>query len=142
MSTCDWLAMLDCLQALHHFSRTMLPQGKSRVLTNSELEILFLVYFASEPCTPLFLSQRSGMKKEAVSRGLRRLFEMEWLQKTPNPEDERSYILLLTDAGRLILRQSYGPMLQPLYELRSKMGPEFAELFRLMHRANTLLSQP
>ncbi len=141
MSTCEWLAMLDCLQALHHFSRAMLPQSKSRALTNSELELLFLVYFASEPCTPLFLSRRTGMKKEAVSRGLRSLFEKGWLHKTPNPEDERSYILLLTASGQTILRQSCGPMLEPLYELRQKMGADFAEMFRLMRRANALLHQ-
>lgn len=140
MDSKEWTQMLDYQKELHYFMRAMLMKKKDQVLTNSELELLALVYRVPDSCTPLFLSQHTGMKKEAVSRTLRQLFEKGWLDKQPNPQDERSYTLLLTEEGRAALEKSYETMLKPFYELRCRMGPDFAEFFRLLSKFNQLLN--
>ncbi len=136
MSQIDWLQMLAYQQELHHLSRTLLSQGQKQTLTTSERELLARLYLEPAGSTPLSLSRSSGMKKEAVSRCLKRLFEKEFIIKERHPQDERSYILSLTEAGQAELRQNYGAILQPLYDLRRQMGPEFDTLFRLIHEAN------
>ena len=139
MAEINWLNMLANRQKLHYFSRTMLTQGQKRLLTASELEILSILYLETEENTPVALSRQSGMKKEAVSRSLKQLFEKEYVAKTKHPQDERSYILKLTEKGREALKDSYAPILQPLYDLRRKMGGDFDKLFELIGKANECL---
>lgn len=136
MTQLDWLQMLVYQQELHHLSRTLLFQSQKQNLTASERELLARLYLSPSGSTPLSLSRSSGMKKEAVSRCLKRLSEKELIKKEKHPMDERSYILTLTGAGEAELRQCYGALLQPLYDLRRKMGPEFDTLFQLIHEAN------
>lgn len=136
MAENDWVQMLTFLQELHHFSRALLTQGQDRTLTASELELLSRLYMQSEESTPLELSRQSGMKKEAVSRCLKQLYEKGFITKDRHPRDERSYILSLTDSGRAALGENYGPILQPLYALRRSMGDELDTLFHLIRKAN------
>lgn len=136
MTDPNWLHMLMYLQELHHFSRALLAQGQKRTLTASELELMSRLYLQTEESTPLALSRQSGMKKEAVSRCLKQLFEKGFIQKDRHPQDERSYILSLTEAGKVALRENYGPILQPLYDLQRNMETEFDTLFRLIEKAN------
>lgn len=136
MTDPNWLHMLMYQQELHHFSRALLAQGQKRTLTASELELMSRLYLQTEESTPLALSRQSGMKKEAVSRCLKQLFEKGFIQKDRHPQDERSYILSLTEAGKVALRENYGPILQPLYDLQRNMETEFDTLFRLIEKAN------
>lgn len=139
MEAHDRMLLLDCFKELHHFTRSVCSQSRGGVLRNTELELLALIQLSPGSCTPLSLSHQTGMKKEAVSRGLRQLFEQGWLKKVPNPEDERSYMLSLTPEGQGVLDAAYDFMLRPLCVLRQEMGAEFGELFRLLHQANTLI---
>ncbi len=136
MAEINWLQMLAFQQELHHFSRALLAQGHKRTLTTSELELLSRLYLQTAKSTPLVLSRQSGMKKEAVSRCLKQLFEKGFVEKARHPLDERSYILSLTESGKSALRENYGPILQPLYDLQRSMGVEFETLFTLMEKAN------
>lgn len=139
MSDADWLTMLSHHQELHRFSRSLLPQNQKRTLTPSELELLSQLYL-QETCTPLDLSRLTGMKKEAVSRSLKQLFEKGCVSRTPHPLDERSYVLTLTEEGSRRLEACYGPMLQPLYELRRRLGEDFEALFALIAQANRTMN--
>lgn len=140
MSEINWLQMLAYQQELHHFSRALLAQRKKQTLTASELEVLsrlyLRLYLQTENSTPLWLSQQSGMKKEAVSRCLKQLLEKGFISKDKHPQDERSYVLSLTESGKAALRENYGPILQPLYDLQRSMGTEFDTLFQLIEKAN------
>lgn len=136
MEQIEWLQMLLYQQELHHFSRTLLSQSQKQNLTASERELLARLYLHKQGATPLALSKASGMKKEAVSRCLKALFKKGYIQKEKHPQDERSYILYLTETGQAELRQSYGAILQPLYDLRRRMGPDFDSLFSLICQAN------
>lgn len=132
----EWLQMLTFQQELHCLSRTLLSQSPKQTLTASERELLSRLYLEPTGSTPLSLSRSSGMKKEAVSRCLKHLVEKEFIQKEKHPQDDRSFILSITEAGRAELRQNYGVLLQPLYDLQRQMGPDFDALFQLIHQAN------
>ncbi len=137
MAELNWLQMLALQQELHHFTRALLAQGQKQTLTASELELLSRLYLQTEESTPLGLSRQSGMKKEAVSRCLKLLFEKGFIAKDRHPQDERSYILSLTESGREALRENYGPVLQPMYDLQRNMEKEFDMLFHLIQKANS-----
>ena len=143
MADISWLQMLAYQQELHHFSRAILAQGQKHTLTASELELLsrlyLRLYLQAEDSTPLALSRQSGMKKEAVSRCLKQLCEKGLIEKDRHPQDERSYILSLTEHGKAALRENYGPILQPLYDLQRTMGEDFDTLFRLLEKANAAM---
>ncbi len=136
MAEKDWLQMLAHQQELHHFSRAMLAQGQKKTLTASELELLSRLYLQTDESTPLVLSRQSGMKKEAVSRCLKQLCGKGFVEKVKRPQDERSYVLLLTASGQAALRENYGPILQPLYDLQRRMSTDFDTLFQLIEIAN------
>lgn len=136
MEEINWMQMLAFQQELHHFSRALLAQRKKQTLTASELELLSRLYLQTKASTPLVLSRQSGMKKEAVSRCLKQLFEKGLVIKEKCPQDERSYVLSLTEKGKAALRENYGPILQPLYGLQQSMATEFDVLFHLIEKAN------
>lgn len=131
-----WTQMLECLQELHYFQRAMLVQGQKQPLTASELELLSQVYAQGAPVTPMELSHLTGMKKEAVSRCLRQLLQKGFIEKNAHPDDERSCVITLTDAGHQALKACYGPILRPIYALRRSMGEDFDRLFGLIGEAN------
>ncbi len=137
MKEIDWLTMLAYQQELHHLSRALLTQNQKQTLTASERELLARLFLEPDESTPLALSRSTGMKKEAVSRCLKSLFEKEYIQKEKHPHDERSYILSLTEVGQMELKRNYGAILQPLYDLRRRMGDDFELLFNLIRTANS-----
>lgn len=136
MDKIDWLKMLAFHQELHQFSRIMLVQKQKQFLTSSEREVLAWIYLQKKECTPLFLSEKSGMKKEAVSRCLKGLYEKSCIEKKKNQVDERSYDLFITEKGEMTLKRDYEIMLQSFYDLYRYMGENFEDLFNLISIAN------
>lgn len=137
MKRIDWLQMLAYQQELHHLARALLSQEKTQTLTASERELLARLYLEPDESTPLALSRQSGMKKEAVSRCLKKLFEKGYIQKEKHPTDERSYMLSITQSGEAELGKNYSAILQPLYDVKRQMGSKFDLMFELIHIANT-----
>lgn len=137
----DWLEMLTIHQELKQFSRVMLEKKQKEFLTSSERELLAWIYLTKNDCTPLQLSKASGMKKEAVSRCLKCLHEKGCISREKNALDDRSYCLVLTEAGDKALQNDYGMMLQKYYDLYREMGDEFFDLFQLISKANQILAQ-
>lgn len=138
MTDIDWLKMLEYKQELNHLLRTLLSQIGEKTLTTSEMEILSILYLYPQYSTPLEVSHRSGMKKEAVSRCLKQLFNKGCIKKEKHPRDERSYILSLTDLGTEKLKENYSIILQPFYDLYRSMGKDFVKLFTLIEKANNV----
>lgn len=136
MENTDWLKMLEYKQALSHLSRELLAQNQEKTLTASELELLSILYLYPTDSTPLELSRKSGMKKEAVSRCLKQLYNKGCIRKEKNPSDERSYLLSLTQIGNDKLNENYSIILKPLYELQRQLGDDFTALFELVILAN------
>ena len=126
--------MMHYQQQMQKVIRALLPVRKSW-LTASECELLAHLYLRPEQNTHILLSQNSGMKKEAVSRCLKTLYEKNCIRKQRQAEDERSYRLFITETGLAELKKGYESILQPFYDLWRSSGKDF-EAF--MHYADKL----
>lgn len=121
--------MVHCQQQMRKIMRALLPVRKP-ALTVSECELLAHLYLRPEQNTPVLLSQGSGMKKEAVSRCLKTLFEKGCIRKQKQATDERSYQIFITETGLAGLKQGYESILQPFYDLWRASGEDFEEFMR------------
>ena len=120
----EWTDMMHFQQQLQKVMRSLLPLRKS-LLTASECELLAHLYLQPEQNTPVLLSQNSGMKKEAVSRCLKSLYEKECIRKQRQETDERSYRLFITETGLAGLKEGYESILQPFYDLWRSSSEDF-----------------
>jgi len=120
----EWTDMMHFQQQLQKVMRSLLPLRKS-LLTASECELLAHLYLQPEQNTPVLLSQSSGMKKEAVSRCLKFLYEKECIRKQRQETDERSYRLFITETGLAELKKGYESILQPFYDLWRSSSEDF-----------------
>ena len=120
----EWTDMMHFQQQLQKVMRSLLPLRKS-LLTASECELLAHLYLQPEQNTPVLLSQSSGMKKEAVSRCLKSLYEKECIRKQRQETDERSYRLFITETGLAALKKGYESILQPFYDLWRSSSEDF-----------------
>ena len=130
----EWTDMMHYQQQVQKVMRSLLPVRKS-VLTASECELLARLYLQPEQNTPILLSQGSGMKKEAVSRCLKALYEKDCIRKQRQTADERSYQLFITETGLAELKKGYERILQPFYDLWRSSSEDF-EAF--LHYADKL----
>ena len=112
----EWTDMMHHQQQMQKIMRCLMPVRKS-ALTASECELLAHLHLKPEENTPVLLSQGSGMKKEAVSRCLKSLYEKNCIRKQRQTSDERSYQLFMTETGLAELKQGYESILQPFYNL-------------------------
>ena len=120
----EWTDMMHTQQQMQKIVRALLPVRKS-LLTASECELLAHLYLYPEQNTPVLLSQESGMKKEAVSRCLKSLYEKNCIRKQRQAADERSYQLFITETGLAELKKGYESILQPFYDLWRSTGKDF-----------------
>ena len=120
----EWTEMMHYQQQIQKVMRSLLPVRKS-LLTASECELLAHLYLQPEQNTPILLSQGSGMKKEAVSRCLKSLYEKNCIRKQRQAADERSYRLFITETGLAELKKGYESLLQPFYDLWRSSRKEF-----------------
>lgn len=129
----EWTDVMHYQQQMQRLIRLLLPQ-KSGHLTSSEWELLSWLYLKPGQNRPNQLSQCSGMKKEAVSRCLKSLYEKGYITKQPQPGDERSYCMTLTDLGLEELKNQCEANLDPYYDLMRGIGPDFVELLAQVDR--------
>ena len=133
----EWTNMMHYQQQMQKIIRSLLPVRKF-LLTASECELLAHLDLKPEQNTPVLLSQSSGMKKEAVSRCLKSLYEKNCIRKERQTTDERSYQLFITETGLAELKKGYESILQPFYDLWRSSREDF-EAF--MYYADRLAAQ-
>ena len=133
----EWTDMMHYQQQMQKVIRALLPV-RNTALTASECELLAHLYLKPEQNTPVLLSQESGMKKEAVSRCLKVLYEKNCIRKQRQAADERSYRLFITETGLAELKKGYESILQPFYDLWRSSSEDF-EAF--MYYADRLAAQ-
>lgn len=128
--------MMHYQQQMQKIIRALLPAGKS-LLTASECELLAHLYLRPEENTPYLLSQGSGMKKEAVSRCLKSLYEKNCIRKQRQITDERSYRLFITETGLDELKRGYESILQPFYDLWRSSSEDFEAFMQYVDKLAT-----
>ena len=133
----EWTDMMHYQQQMQKIMRSLLPVRKS-ALTASECELLAWLYLQPEQNTPILLSQGTGMKKEAVSRCLKSLYDKNCIRKQRQTTDERSYQLFMTQTGLAELKKGYESILQPFYDLWRSSSEDFE---KFMYYADRLATQ-
>lgn len=134
----DWKVLALHIQDLHMFSRVLMRQLKTLSLNGSEIEIMTYL-FEKGQMTPLELSRMTKMKKEAVSRILKKLEAMTYVSRMKSCVDERSVDIELTERGRHILDENYQIMFKSFMHLKNEMGEDFELLIDLVRKASDIL---
>ena len=132
----EWTEMMPYQQQFQTIARSLLPPRKSD-LTPRECELLARLYLQPEQNTPILLSQSTGMKKEAVSRCLKSLYEKECIRKQRQTTDERSYQLFITETGLAELQKGYQSILQPFYDLWRSSSEDFEAFMQYVDKLAT-----
>lgn len=83
------------------FKVLLWEQAKQLGLSPVQIQILiFLAYHKRELCTVSHLAQEFNITKPTVSDAVRVLHNKGFVMKDHSPEDQRSYVLVLTDKGK------------------------------------------
>jgi DNA-binding MarR family transcriptional regulator len=91
-----------------------------------------------EPVTPTMLAAETGLPPTTIRDYVRRLVERGDVRKTPNPDDGRSYHLVLTGRGRSVAERGW-PAVVAAYERvernLERPAPEHLTAMRELRRA-------
>ncbi len=80
------------------------------------------------PIRPTELARRLGMPAATLSAWIARLAEAGQLRKAPNPEDGRSYLVELTDAGRDAVLAAIPAFAASLARVEATLGDDLARV--------------
>ena len=133
--------MGEKISILHDFSRKILAQQSLLTLTTNELDILTLIVLENGQLTPNRVSQKLNIKKESVSRTLKKMIENGFVEKKVNKQDERSCYLVITEEAKTILDENYRLLLKPYYYIEEKIGTNFDHLINNIEATNQLLNE-
>lgn len=89
-------------------------------LTALQIQIIMILYYEDE-MTPMDLVHVLNIRKGSITALIRSLIMNGYIEKTPLPEDGRSYKLILCDRGREYVVYKKGQIHISLEELFSEM---------------------
>lgn len=133
--------MGEKISVLHEFSRKILAQQSLLTLTTNELDILTVIVLENGQLTPNGVSQKLKIKKESVSRTLKKMIENGFVEKIVNKRDERSCYLIITEEAKIILDENYRLLLKPYYYIEEKIDTNFDHLIDNIDATNRLLNE-
>jgi len=82
-------------------------ESKENALSPIQIQILiFLLFHSQEKCKVSYLAQEFNMTKATVSDSVKLLLQKELIEKIDDPSDTRSYVIGLTNEGRLTAEKS------------------------------------
>ena len=82
------------------------------------------------------LSTHFSISKAAISQEIKRLEELEWIQREPGKKDKRAVYLEVTELGKATLRQEQDEIRQKFVQFIDEIGPEDTQAFmRILDRA-------
>lgn len=131
MNDSNWIYMLERMQNIRKFSRTIIQRGtKDYEIPAEHLDLLSHLVISEEKITPMVLSKVMRLNKTIISRIIEQLSNKGYVIKVADNKDKRSYSLSITHSGEAELKRIYNHYLGPIYELKRKLGDE--EFFKLM----------
>lgn len=121
-----------------------------RALTEADISPsdfgLYSLLAVDGPLTPSELARRSASPATTISQALQRLERRGHARRRPNPEDARSTLVELTDAGRDLHGRAAEPFVDVLAELGRELagdaGPVRSALHRLEVAIAALMGEP
>ena len=123
MQDTNWIYMMEKMQEIHLFSRTMIHRAtKEYEISAQHLELLSQLLIHEDGMTPMNLSKIMGVNKTIISRIIDSLNKGGYLIKVQDIKDKRSYSVKITDLGKQLMDKVYKNYLGPIYELRRRVG--------------------
>jgi DNA-binding MarR family transcriptional regulator len=86
----------------------------------------------SEPVTPTELARLMGFRPTTTSDYVERLVELGHVQREPNREDRRSYLLTVTEAGWAAFTRANEPARRALLQVEENLGRSLEEVEQLI----------
>lgn len=141
MEDSDWIYMIEKMQDIRLFSRLMIDRAnKEYEMPAQYLELLSYLAIKDEKVTPMHLSKTMGVNKVIISRIIDTLSKNGYLKKVKDENDKRSYFVYITEEGREKINKIYKYYLNPIYELRKKLGEEdFYKMISFIEKSNLLM---
>jgi DNA-binding MarR family transcriptional regulator len=99
-------ARLTAIQ--HHRLRELFARAELGEITPQQSRALMVLFQARQPLTARELSRRMGCSEVTVSRFVKALVQAEWVERTPDPNDGRAYLLIPTAKAREALPRFVG----------------------------------
>ena len=106
--------------------------------SGEQLALLSLIATV-EPITPTALAAEMGVPLTTLADALRRLDAREELRRSPNPADQRSHLLELSENGRARLRAVEPPLRKAAAELSAELRLSPAEVERALEELHGAL---
>ena len=89
-----------CLTSQDAHVRTRLEAAKIRGITAQQSRVLLVLFQARRSLTARELSHRMGVSEVTMSRFVQALLREDWINRSPHPDDGRSYLLAPTAKAR------------------------------------------
>ena len=126
---------LSASQSVNLFNRLFSPVSTADIPLNQQ-NLLFWMATDSTPRTPTNLAKEMHVTKAAITKASGPLLERGLLDKQPDPEDCRSFKLVLSEAGEKAVEDLGPEYLGNLERLYNELGEKkYLKLIKLLSQA-------
>ena len=126
---------LSASQSVNQFNRLFSPVSTADIPLNQQ-NLLFWMATDSTPRTPTNLAKEMHGTKAAITKASGPLLERGLLDKQPDPEDCRSFKLVLSEAGEKAVEDLGPEYLGNLERLYNELGEKkYLKLIKLLSQA-------
>ena len=126
---------LSASQSVNQFNRLFSPVSTADIPLNQQ-NLLFWMATDSTPRTPTNLAKEMHVTKAAITKASGPLLERGLLDKQPDPEDCRSFKLVLSEAGEKAVEDLGPEYLGNLERLYNELGEKkYLKLIKLLSKA-------
>ena len=126
---------LSASQSVNQFNRLFSPVSTADIPLNHQ-NLLFWMATDSTPRTPTNLAKEMHVTKAAITKASGPLLERGLLDKQPDPEDCRSFKLVLSEAGEKAVEDLGPEYLGNLERLYNELGEKkYHKLIKLLSQA-------
>ena len=126
---------LSASQSVNQFNRLFSPVSTADSPLNQQ-NLLFWMATDSTPRTPTNLAKEMHVTKAAITKASGPLLERGLLDKQPDPEDCRSFKLVLSEAGEKAVEDLGPEYLGNLERLYNELGEKkYLKLIKLLSQA-------
>lgn len=143
MQNNDWMNMIENMNGIRLFSRSLIPRAtKEHEISSQHLDLLCHLIINNDGMTPLKLSKVMGVSKTIISRLIDGLSKSGYVIKKQDDNDKRSYDVFITELGEKKVDEILKFYLGPIYDLRRKLGEKnFLRLMDCIKMANEKISE-
>lgn len=143
MQNNDWMNMIENMNGIRLFSRSLIPRAtKEHEISSQHLDLLCHLIINNDGMTPLKLSKVMGVSKTIISRLIDGLSKSGYVIKKQDDNDKRSYDVFITELGEKKVDEILKFYLGTIYDLRRKLGEKnFLQLMDCIKMANEKISE-